>query len=154
MNTKQALPLLLTLLSASGAALADDAALLACRQLGDAGARLACYDKIPAGAAVAAPRAAAAAAAANPEQSFGLENVRRPEAPQQIESTLQGSFEGWGPNTQFTLANGQVWKVTDGSSASLERSVDPKVRIVRNMFGTTFIEFEGSNNSAKVRRVR
>jgi hypothetical protein len=25
---------------------------------------------------------------------------------------------------------------------------------VRNMFGTTFIEFEGTNNSAKVRRVQ
>lgn len=153
MKTTQALPLLLALLGASGAALADDAGLLACRKLGEPGARLACYDALPAGAAnaVAAP---APAPAPSPEQSFGLETVRRSDAPNRIDSTLQGTIEGWGPTTQFTLANGQVWKVSDGSSASLERSVNPRVRLVRNVFGTTFIEFEGTNNSAKVRRVR
>jgi hypothetical protein len=31
---------------------------------------------------------------------------------------------------------------------------NPKVRIVRNFFGTTFLEVEGTNNSPKVRRVR
>ena len=40
----------LPLLGAAGAALADDAALLACRALTDSAARLACYDKIPAAA--------------------------------------------------------------------------------------------------------
>lgn len=148
---KPSLPLLLTLLCASGAALADDAALLACRKLGDTAARLACYDAIPADAV--APRAAAAAPT-NPEQSFGLENVRRPEAPKLIESAVVGRIEGWGPNTRFTLANGQVWRVSDGSSGMLDPVTDPKVRITRNMFGTMFIEFPGTNQSAKVQRVR
>jgi len=153
MKTTQALPLLLTLLCATGAALADDGALLACRKLGETGARLACYDAIPTGGA-GATASVAAAPAPTPEQAFGLETVRRTDAPNRIESTLQGSIDGWGPNTQFTLANGQVWKVSDGSSASLEPSTNPHVRLVRNVFGTTFIEFDGSNNSAKVRRVR
>ena len=153
------LPLLLSLLCASGAALADDAALLACRSLAETGARLACYDAIPVGARATAARAAAPAAtpAVTPEQGFGLEQVRRkedPSQPKQIESTLEGVNEGWGPGTQFKLANGQVWKVSDGSSATLERTTNAKVKLVRNVFGTTFIEFEGSNNSAKVRRVR
>jgi hypothetical protein len=152
---KPTLPLLLTLLCASGATLADDAALLACRKLGDTTARLACYDAIPADAAArAAAPVAAAAAPANPEQSFGLENVRRPEAPKLIESTLVGRIEGWGPNTQFKLANGQVWRISDGSSGMLDPVTDPKVRITRNLFGTIFIEFPGTNQSAKVKRVR
>jgi hypothetical protein len=80
--------------------------------------------------------------------------VRRPDAPQAVDSTLVGDFDGWGPTTQFRLANGQVWRVTDGSSAVLERMSNPKVRIARNVFGTTFIEIDGTNNSAKVKRVR
>jgi hypothetical protein len=151
---KPALPLLLTLLCASGAALADDAALLACRKLDDGPARLACYDVIPADADAPRPALAAAAAPADPAQSFGLENVRRPEAPKLIDSTLVGRFDGWGPNTQFKLANGQVWRVSDGSSGMLDPVTDPKVRISRNMFGTMFIEFPGTNQSAKVKRVR
>lgn len=154
---------LLSLLCVSSAALADDAALLACRKLGDTAARLACYDAIPAdaraplvaAAPAAAPAAATAAAApVNPEQSFGLENVRRPEEPKLIESSVVGHLEGWGPNTQFKLANGQVWRVSDGSSGTLDPVTDPKVRITRNVFGTIFIEFAGTNQSAKVRRVR
>lgn len=147
MKVRHTLPLFLGFLCACGGARADDAAVLACRALPDSAARLACYDAMPVGAA----------AAPTPEQRFGLDNVPRPEVaaqPRQIESTLDGSIEGWGPNTQFKLANGQVWKVSDGSSATLDRLSNPKVKLIRNAFGTTFIEFEGSNNSPKVRRVR
>jgi hypothetical protein len=146
MKARHALPLLFSLAAASGAALADDAAILACRALADSGKRLACYDALPLGTP-----------APSPEQRFGLDNVRRPEdpgLPKQIETTLEGTIEGWGPGTQFKLANGQVWKVSDGSSGTLDHSSNPKVKLVRNAFGTTFIEFEGSNNSAKVRRIR
>jgi hypothetical protein len=31
---------------------------------------------------------------------------------------------------------------------------NPKVRVTRNVFGTLFLEIEGTNNSPKVRRVR
>jgi hypothetical protein len=158
------------LLLAAGAALADDAALLHCRGLNDTGARLACYDAIPlapatAVRAAAAPAAAAAAAttaatppapAPAPEQSFGMATVKRaePEAPTFIESTIPGAFQGWGPTTQFTLANGQVWRVVDGSEAVLPPMQDARVRITRNLFGTMFLEIPGTNNSPKVRRVR
>jgi hypothetical protein len=47
-----------------------------------------------------------------------------------------------------------VWRVVDGSEAVLAPMQDPKVRIVRNFFGTTFLEIAGTNNSPKVRRVR
>jgi hypothetical protein len=138
------IPLLLALLGATGVALADDAAILACRNLADGAARLACYDAIPAGS-----RPAAAAA-----QSFGLEQKKPEEPARSIESTIVGTVSGWGPATLFTLANGQVWKVVDGSSADLAPVSNPSVKIVRNMFGTMFLEIEGTNASPKVRRVR
>jgi hypothetical protein len=158
MKALSALPLLLL----CGAALADDAALLHCRTLNDTGARLACYDAIPAGSGRAAATPPAVAPAASPaptptpEQSFGMATVKRaePEAPRSIESIIPGTFQGWGPNTQFTLANGQVWRVVDGSEAVLAPSQDTRVRIVRNLFGTMFLEIPGTNNSPKVRRVR
>ncbi|ALK97301.1 hypothetical protein AB595_11840 [Massilia sp. WF1] len=147
-------PLLaLSLLSVTGAALADDAAILKCRSLGDQQARLACYDGMPLGAGV--PGAAAAPAAANAEQRFGLEQVKTKEAtPQSIESTIPGEFSGWEPGAQIHLANGQVWRVIDGSSAVLSPMKNPQVKVTRNTFGTLFLEIEGTNNSPKVRRIR
>lgn len=146
------------LLLVSSSALANDAAILKCRTLSDVASRVACYDAIPVGAAVAvAPAAAPArtAVAANSEQNFGMEAVKqRAEQPKSIESTVVGNFDGWGPNSQIRLANGQVWRVIDGSDAVLPRTSNQKVRIVRNLLGTLFLEVEGSNSSAKVRRVQ
>lgn len=141
--------LLLALLGTAGIALADDAAILGCRQLTDGAARLACYDAIPAGS-----RPAAVAAAAASVQAFGLEQKQPEEPARSIESTIVGQVSGWGPATLFTLANGQAWKVADGSSADLAPMTNPPVKIVRNMFGTMFLEIEGTNASPKVRRVR
>jgi hypothetical protein len=166
--------LLLLLLGASASALADDAALRKCRALPDAASRLGCYDAIPLGAAPAAapapvaaaapaaPAAPAAAPAASPapaaptaEQGFGMETVKKPaEEPTFIDSTIVGKFEGWGPNARIKLANGQVWRVVDGSEAVLAPIDNPKVRVERNFFGTMFLKIEGTNNSPKVRRVQ
>jgi hypothetical protein len=138
---KKALTLLLLV---SGAALADDAAILKCRALPEAAGRLACYDAMPVGAASAAPAAL-----------FGSEALKKKaeDAPKAIDSTIVGDFDGWGPNTRIKLANGQVWRVIDDSSAVLERRSNTKARIERNMFGTLFLRVEGTNSSAKVRRV-
>lgn len=146
----------LALLLAAGAAVADDAAIMKCRALSDVSARLACYDAIPVGAAPAARAAAPAPAPArSAEQNFGMEAVKqREEQPKSIESTIAGDFEGWGPNSQIRLANGQVWRIVDGSEAVLPRMKNPKVTIERNVFGTLFLKIEGSNNSAKVRRIK
>ncbi|MGI4843168.1 MAG: hypothetical protein ACRYF7_07610 [Janthinobacterium lividum] len=148
----KALPLSLLLLS--GAALADDAAILHCRTLADTGARLACYDAIQVGAR---PQVAAAAAAParSKEENFGIEAKKQRESePQSISSTIAGDFQGWGPSSQIRLANGQVWRIVDGSEAVLAPMRNPKVRIERNVFGTLFLKVEGTNSSAKVRRVQ
>jgi hypothetical protein len=136
---------LLPLLLIHGAAFADDAALRQCRAIAEVQARLACYDRIP---LAAQPSPAA-------ESNFGMEAVKRKEAePQSVESTIEGDFSGWAPGAQIRLANGQVWKVVDGSEAVLSPMKNPKVRIKRNVIGTLFMEIEGTNNSPKVRRVR
>lgn len=163
---KKILPLL-SILLVSGSALADDAALQKCRALSDASARLRCYDAIPlaagspvAGAAPAAApaatKAAPVAAATTAEQNFGIEQVKKKaeEEPKSIESTIVGTFDGWGPNSRIKLANGQVWRIVDGSDAVLTPMQNPKARIERNVFGTMFLHVEGTNNSAKVRRVQ
>jgi hypothetical protein len=157
--------LLLLLLGASASALADDAALRKCRALPDAASRLGCYDAIPLGAvpapapvATAAPAARAASpapAAPTAEQGFGMETVKKPaEEATFIDSTIVGRFDGWGPNARIKLANGQVWRVVDGSEAVLAPMDNPKVRVERNFFGTMFLKIEGTNNSPKVRRVQ
>jgi hypothetical protein len=138
---------------ASGAALADDGAMRACRSLTDTSTRLACYDRIE---LATAPMPAQPAL--TPQQSFGLPPAPMAvQAPVQkidsIESTIVGNFEGWGPNTRFTLANGQVWRVVDGSEAVLARTSNQKVKITRNFLGTLFMQVEGTNSSPKVKRV-
>lgn len=146
------------LLLASGAAVADDAAILKCRALPDSASRLACYDAIPVGAPAPAARTPASAPVAKtPEQSFGMETMARkqePDQPKSIESSVAGDFAGWRPGSMIRLANGQVWRVVDDSAVELAPMRNPKVRITRNMFGTLFLQVEGSNHSAKVRRVQ
>lgn len=138
----------------SSAALADDTAMRACRAVADTQARLSCYDKIE---LAATPVAKPAAPVLTPQQSFGLAPaamaVQAPAKIDSIESTIVGTFAGWGPNTRFTLANGQVWRVADGSEATLTPSTNTKVVIKRNFIGTIFLQVEGTNNSPKVRRV-
>jgi hypothetical protein len=152
----KALPLAVLFL-ASGSALANDAAILKCRTVTDVAARVACYDAIPVGAAkpaVAAAAVAPAAPAATAEENFGLEAVKQRESqPKSVQSTIVGKFEGWGPGSRIRLANGQVWRIVDGTDAVLAPQTDPKVSIERNMFGTIFMRVDGTNASAKVRRV-
>jgi hypothetical protein len=163
---------LLVLLAISGSALADDRALLHCRTIADVAGRVACYDAIPV-AAAGAPKAAAvmlpgagatpaatppvpAAPAVSPEAGFGMDTIakRKTDAPSSIESTVVGKIEGWGPNTQFKLANGQVWRVVDGSSEWFMERTNPKVVLSRNAIGTIFFEVDGAKQPPRVRRVQ
>lgn len=159
--------LALLLLAATTSALADDAGILRCRAIKDSAARLACYDAIavpsaaPAAAAqpkagtpAAAPAAPKAAAAQpTPAQQFGMEAKTPVAQLDAIESTIPGLFQGWGPNTVISLANGQQWQISDGSTGYVNAE-NVKVKIRRAFMGSFAIEFEGSNRVAKVRRVK
>jgi hypothetical protein len=140
---------LLLLLLASGSALAaDDASVLHCRTLADAGPRLACYDALAIGNPAARPAAPSAKAM---EQSFGLEEKKV--ALQSFVSAIPGKFEGLSPNQQIVLANGQVWRIIDDSNAPVS-GINLKVKVERNFIGTTFMTIEGTNTAPKVKRIK
>ena len=146
---KTSLALLLVL--ASGAALAQSADLQRCRSIADNNARLVCYDALAAGAGTAGREPIAMPANAAP--AFGLERQAMQAGADAIDSQLTGLVEGWGPRSQFKLANGQVWQVIDGSSAVLYLK-DPKVKIRRGAMGTFVLELDGTNETARVNRLR
>lgn len=163
MPLKALLPLLLV----SSAAFADDAAILRCRAIADASARLACYDALvvtPASASAAKAAAGTVAVAVQPpaqqaapqpaQDQFGLEaRTVNKGALDAIESTIPGSFEGWRANSNIRLANGQVWQIGDDSSRA--HYIDnPKVRIRRGALGSFYLEIQGTNSSPRVKRVQ
>lgn len=143
------------LLLATLPALAQSTDLQRCRALAESGARLACYDALadqaaknptPVGSATAAPAARPAA------DRFGI--VERPkDEPDAVRSRISGQFEGWNPGGLITLDNGQVWAIADGSSAVVYLK-NPQVTIRRGALGSFVLELEGSNHSAKVKRVK
>lgn len=149
---------LFALMLVSTAALADDAALLKCRQLEDGPVRLACYNAIPLGAskpatAGAAPATPVPAVAAAPTQSqlaqdFGKEKTATLDA---IESSIVGEFDGWVPNQRIRLANGQVWRIADGSDEAMS-ATNPKVKLERGAMGAIYMDIAGSRTAPRVKR--
>jgi hypothetical protein len=139
------LKLFAVLLLGAGAAQAADSDVAQCRTIKNDASRLACYDAMTLGAAPAAPTRKAL------EQSFGLAEKRV--GLDAIESTIPGKFEGWSPNEQITLANGQVWKVIDDSTGVVYGS-DLKVTIERSAFGSTMMVIQGTTKAPKVKRIR
>jgi hypothetical protein len=131
-----------------------------CRALPDPQTRLSCYDGWVDGQAAVAvkpvvapvPAVVSAAPAVPAAAAFGLEQQARQTEAQSVDSEIPGLFEGWGPKQVIKLANGQLWQITDDSSAVLYLK-NPKVKVRRGMFGSFVLEFEASNVSAKVRRL-
>ena len=147
---------LIPLVLLSGAALADDAALLRCRAISDAIARLSCYDAIPVAGveAKAVPGQPAPASQQTMQELFGKEeSIAPPAGLPAIETNIPGRFEGWGPNTRIRLANGQVWQVADGSSRVYDMD-DPKVTITRGALGAFYLSVAGDNRTVRVRRIQ
>jgi hypothetical protein len=156
-----------SLLFISGAALADDAALLHCRGIADASARLACYDALvlPSGEGRAGEtsqgglpvQAGSRPLPQSPRQhaaeQFGMESKASKGTLETIESHIPGSFEGWKPKTKIVLANGQVWQISDGS-ARAHYIDNPKVTVRRGALGAFYLEIEGTNSSPRVKRLQ
>lgn len=142
-----------------------DTELRACRAIADKTARLACYDALPLAAATAATPAAKAmpapqtaraampaAAASTPAEQFGLSSAQLRQA-DTLETEIMGRFEGWRPKQLITLANGQVWRISDDSSAVYNLQ-NPRVTVRRGVLGAFYLEIEGVNQSPRVRRER
>ena len=69
-----------------------------------------------------------------------------------IESTLVGEFTGFGKGRKYTLENGQVWDQIDDARVSGVRKQSPKVKITPGLMGVWYLQIEGVNTRAKVRR--
>ena len=81
---------------------------------------------------------------------FGGDSPDRTE----FSSRISGEFSGWGPNSVFTLDNGQQWQVTDGSEFSIPPRSNPQVTIEPMMMGSWMLKVEGYNRGARVTRIR
>ena len=94
-----------------------------CAQVTDADERLACYDKAFPPVAGAVPAVDAAARREQAQRDFGLSKVQRAERDpvryaeefDRIESTLVSVTYNQTGNRVLTLANGQVWVLTEVS---------------------------------------
>jgi hypothetical protein len=145
------------LAGAAGAALADDAALLRCRQLPDGPERLRCYNAIPVGAAApaASPTTPTAPTRAQQESSFGREQaVIAQQQLSELSSTIAGEFEGWKAGARIRLANGQVWQIADDSEEWMAPVTNPKATLRRGTLGAIFLDIEGAPRAPRVRRVK
>ena len=71
-----------------------------------------------------------------------------------IEATLAGEFNGFGKGRQYTLDNGQVWEQTDDARVSGVRRQTPGVKITPGVMGAWYLQVEGLNTRAKVRRTK
>ena len=132
-------------------AAADETALRRCRTLADAPARLACYDALPLAAPAAAATPAATPASTPPvAAAFGLQRVD--ETVLEIVSSIPGLFEGWRAGDRIRLANGQLWQVSDDSTAVYYLR-DPKVTVRRAAMGTFVLDIEGARRLPRVRRL-
>ncbi len=146
-------------LALSTQASAQDASPQQCRRIAEPAQRLACYDAAlpPDNATGLAPGSAMSAATpalAPGEQArqFGLPDKARAAELQAIESAVDETFDGWGPNDRIRLTNGQVWQVLDGSSGAFNRN-SRVVKVRRGALGSYFLDFDSMNKSPRVRRV-
>ncbi|HRE82642.1 MAG TPA: hypothetical protein PLN52_16480 [Opitutaceae bacterium] len=66
-----------------------------------------------------------------------------------VETEMVGNFAGWRPGTVFTFANGQRWRVVDGTYVTPPETGPRRVKIVPGMFGSFFLEFTGIRSRPK-----
>lgn len=83
--------------------------------------------------------------------------VRRATAPDReqepVRSSIAGEFRGWSNGTVFALANGESWRVTEGSYSARPVS-NPGVTIRPGMISGWYMEVDGHPVKAKVRRLK
>ncbi|HEY0488993.1 MAG TPA: hypothetical protein VGD30_05710 [Telluria sp.] len=136
--------LFVAFLLASGSVMAaDDAPFFRCRDISDDSKRLACYDAVQ--------RPTPAQVRQVQEKTFGL--AAKGEQLEAIESHIPGSFDGWEANQKITLANGQVWQVTDDSTGVVIGN-NLKAKVARGALGAMYLEIDRSRKAPRVKRVK
>ncbi|WP_454829434.1 hypothetical protein [Pseudoxanthomonas wuyuanensis] len=72
---------------------------------------------------------------------------------QPVTSTVTGEFRGWSNGTTLQLANGQRWQVTEGSFYLGKPMADPRITISPGKISGWYLQVEGQNPRAKVKRI-
>lgn len=71
-----------------------------------------------------------------------------------ITGVLEGEFRGFGKGRIYTLDNGQTWEQTDATTLAGVRKTSPKVSMNPGLLGVWYMNVEGVNTQAKVRRTK
>ena len=71
-----------------------------------------------------------------------------------IQANLEGEFRGFGKGRQYTLDNGQIWEQTDDARAGGVHKQSPMVRITPGLMNVWYLQIDGLNTRAKVRRTK
>ena len=84
---------------------------------------------------------------------FGLPPRRYRHLPNEIESRIDGVFQGWTGNTRFHLMNGQTWVQSGTGYFRIPKLIDPRVKIKKLIVGYV-LEVRGYGEQVFVTRVR
>lgn len=71
-----------------------------------------------------------------------------------ILASLPGRFNGFAKGRQYTLDNGQVWEQIDDINQPGSRTENKGVRITPGVMEVWYLQVEGLNTRAKVRRIK
>jgi hypothetical protein len=72
-----------------------------------------------------------------------------------VVSSIPGTFKGWkGKGDRFTLANGQVWEVTDSGTRLSVTVENPTVTVEQGALSAWFLRVDGYNARARVKRIK
>lgn len=71
-----------------------------------------------------------------------------------IVSVLPGDFRGFAQGRVYVLANGQHWEQTDAAGVGGVRRQDPEVSVTPSLSGAWYLQVQGVNTRAKVKRVK
>jgi hypothetical protein len=154
------------------------AGLLACRDLTDSAARLACFDRetaalarAPGAALAVSPNTTPAAASPatptapplTPEQKFGLssstivakEEAAGTQAPKEakLQSRITALALAGDGRTVFTLDNSQIWRQLEADGTDVMARLGDAVTISRGMLGSYWLQLK-TGRGCKVTRLR
>lgn len=71
-----------------------------------------------------------------------------------ITTRIVGHFDGWKKQQEFTMANGQTWKITDPEPHACQPSENPEAQIKPSVLGFWLMYVPSCYENAHVKRVR